>query len=141
MNIMELKSRLSADGIKMDHFEPALGWKDLKKNSDGMVSLVVQDYRTDEVLMVAYMNEEAFDATLHTGRMTYYSRSRQTLWTKGMTSGHVQYVKSLTADCDFDTILAKVSQDQHHLPHRQSDLLFSSDRKKGVYGEKSVKGA
>ena len=110
MNIMELKSRLSADGIKMDHFEPALGWNDLKKNSDGMVPVVVQDYRTDEVLMVAYMNEEAFDATLHTGRMTYYSRSRQTLWTKGMTSGHVQYVKSLTADCDFDTILAKVSQ-------------------------------
>lgn len=110
MDIMELKSRLSADGIKMDHFEPALGWKDLKKNSEGMVPVVVQDYRTDEVLMVAYMNEEAFDATLHTGRMTYYSRSRQELWTKGMTSGHVQYVKSLTADCDFDTILAKVSQ-------------------------------
>ena len=135
MNIMELKSRLSADGIKMDHFEPALGWNDLKKNSDGMVPVVVQDYRTDEVLMVAYMNEEAFDATLHTGRMTYYSRSRQTLWTKGMTSGHVQYVKSLTADCDFDTIIGKGIADRRSLPHRQSDLLHEIVKKE--YMEKN----
>jgi len=60
--------------------------------------------------MLAYMNEEAFNTTIHIGKMTYYSRSRQELWTKGLTSGHIQYVKSLTADCDFDTILAKVSQ-------------------------------
>jgi phosphoribosyl-ATP pyrophosphohydrolase/phosphoribosyl-AMP cyclohydrolase len=60
--------------------------------------------------MLAYMNEEAYYKTLSCGKMTYYSRSRKELWTKGMTSGHVQYVKSLTADCDFDTILAKVSQ-------------------------------
>ena len=75
-----------------------------------MVPVVVQDYKTDEVLMVAYMNEEAFNTTLETGKMTYYSRSRNELWTKGMTSGHVQYVKSLSIDCDKDTILAKVSQ-------------------------------
>ena len=109
-DIMEIKSQLSAAGIKMDNFEPALKWMDFKKNSDGMVPVVVQDYRTDEVLMLAYMNEEAFDTTVNTGRMTYFSRSRNELWTKGMTSGHIQYVKSLTADCDFDTILAKVSQ-------------------------------
>lgn len=109
-NIMEIKSQLSAGGIKMDNFEPALKWQDLKKNTDGMVPVVVQDYRTDEVLMLAYMNEEAFNTTINIGKMTYYSRSRKELWTKGMTSGHVQYVKSLTADCDFDTILAKVSQ-------------------------------
>lgn len=109
-DIMEIKSQLSAAGIKMDNFEPALKWMDFKKNSDGMVPVVVQDYRTDEVLMLAYMNEEAFDMTVNTGRMTYFSRSRNELWTKGMTSGHIQYVKSLTADCDFDTILAKVSQ-------------------------------
>jgi phosphoribosyl-ATP pyrophosphohydrolase/phosphoribosyl-AMP cyclohydrolase len=60
--------------------------------------------------MLAYMNEEAFNTTINIGKMTYYSRSRQELWTKGLTSGHIQYVKSLTADCDFDTILAKVSQ-------------------------------
>ena len=109
-DIMKLKSFLSESGIKMDNFEPALHWGDLKKNSDGKVPVIVQDYRTDEVLMLAYMNEEAFNTTLHIGKMTYYSRSRQELWTKGLTSGHIQYVKSLTADCDYDTILAKVSQ-------------------------------
>lgn len=109
-DIMKLKSFLSESGIKMDNFEPALHWGDLKKNFDGMVPVIVQDYRTDEVLMLAYMNEEAFNTTLHIGKMTYYSRSRQELWTKGLTSGHIQYVKSLTADCDYDTILAKVSQ-------------------------------
>ena len=75
-----------------------------------MVPVIVQDYRTDEVLMLAYMNKEAFDTTINLGKMTYWSRSRDELWTKGLTSGHFQYVKSLTADCDFDTILAKVSQ-------------------------------
>lgn len=60
--------------------------------------------------MVAYMNEEAYQKTPQTGKMTYYSRSRQKLWLKGETSGHFQYVKSLTADCDMDTILAKVVQ-------------------------------
>lgn len=109
-DVMEIKSQLSAAGIKMDNFEPALKWEDLKKNSDGMVPVIVQDYRTDAVLMLAYMNEEAFDTTINTGKMTYYSRSRKELWIKGMTSGHIQYVKSLTADCDYDTILAKVSQ-------------------------------
>ena len=68
------------------------------------------DYRTNEVLMLAYMNEEAYETTLAIGKMTYYSRSRKELWIKGMTSGHFQYVKSLTVDCDNDTILAKVSQ-------------------------------
>ncbi len=109
-DIMNLKSKLSGEGIKMVNFEPELKWSDLKLNSDGMVPVIVQDYRTDEVLMLAYMNEEAFNTTVHLGKMTYYSRSRQELWTKGLTSGHLQYVKSLTADCDYDTILAKVSQ-------------------------------
>jgi len=72
---MEMKSQLSASGIKMDNFEPNLKWSDLKKNSDGMVPVIVQDYRTDEVLMLAYMNEEAFDTTINIGKMTYYSRS------------------------------------------------------------------
>ena len=74
------------------------------------VPVVVQDVKTDAVLMVAYMNEEAYNQTLRTGRMTYYSRSRSELWLKGETSGHYQYVHSLTADCDLDTILAKVTQ-------------------------------
>jgi len=94
----------------MDNFEPKLSWSDLKPNSDGLVPVVVQDFQTGEVLMLAYMNEESLNSTIRTGKMTYYSRSRKALWVKGETSGHTQYVKSLTADCDFDTILAKVSQ-------------------------------
>lgn len=85
-------------------------WADLKKNSDDMVPVVVQDYKNDEVLMVAYMNEEAFNKTIDTGIMTYYSRSRNELWVKGLTSGHFQYVKSMYIDCDMDTILVKVMQ-------------------------------
>ena len=85
-------------------------WSEFKLGPDGLVPVVVQDYRTDEVLMVAYMNEEAFHKTIETGKMTYWSRSRQELWVKGLTSGHYQYVKELKVDCDCDTILAKVSQ-------------------------------
>ena len=109
-DIMQIKSELSDAGIKMDNFEPKLSWSDLKPNTDGLVPAVVQDFQTGEVLMLAYMNEESLNATIRTGKMTYFSRSRQSLWVKGETSGHFQYVKSLTADCDFDTILAKVSQ-------------------------------
>lgn len=109
-DIMKLKTELSRNGIKMDNFDPAISWENLKKNSDGLIPVIVQDYTTNDVLMCAYMNEEAFHATINCGKMTYYSRSRQELWMKGKTSGHIQYVKELTADCDFDTILAKVSQ-------------------------------
>ncbi len=87
-----------------------LNWSDFKLNSDGHVPVIVQDYKTQEVLMLAYMNEESFQQTINTGLMTYYSRSRNELWIKGATSGHLQYVKELTADCDNDTILAKVAQ-------------------------------
>ncbi len=89
---------------------PAMAWTDFKLNSDGLLPVVVQDYKTNEVLMMAYMNEEAYQKTLESGRMTYWSRSRQELWLKGLTSGHFQFVKSLTADCDNDTLLAKVAQ-------------------------------
>ena len=87
-----------------------LSWKDLKLNSEGMVPVIVQDYENNDVLMLAYMNEEAFNETMNCGVMTYWSRSRNELWKKGLTSGHFQYVKSMSADCDFDTILAKVEQ-------------------------------
>lgn len=87
-----------------------LSWSDFKLNSEGLIPVVVQDYRSDQVLMVAYMNEEAFQNTLKTGKMTYWSRSRQELWIKGLTSGHFQYVRSLFLDCDNDTLLARVHQ-------------------------------
>ena len=88
----------------------AYQWSDFKLNNDGMLPVVTQDYETGQVLMVAYMNEEAYNSTITTGKMTYYSRSRQELWLKGDTSGHYQYVKELAIDCDYDTLLAKVEQ-------------------------------
>ena len=108
--LLTIKNLCQNNAIKVNTFEPAICWEDFKLNSDGHVTVVVQDYKTDEVLMVAYMNEEAYNMTLKTGKMTYYSRSRNELWVKGDTSGHYQYVKSLTAECIKDTILAKVSQ-------------------------------
>ena len=108
--LLAIKALCQSNGIAVNTFDATVRWEEFKLNSDGHVPVVVQDYKTDEVLMVAYMNEEAYRMTLKTGRMTYYSRSRQELWIKGETSGHYQYVKSLTADCDMDTILARVSQ-------------------------------
>lgn len=108
--VIDFKDRLVAEGMEIQCLESAFSWSDFKVNSDGLVPVIVQDYQSSEVLMMAYMNEEAYLQTLKTGKMTYYSRSRQELWLKGDTSGHYQYVKSLTADCDMDTILAKVSQ-------------------------------
>lgn len=109
-NLIEFKAKCKAAGIKVDLFESAMQWSDFKLNSDGMIPVIVQDYKTNEVLMLAYMNEEAYLKTIETGKMTYFSRSRNELWIKGLTSGHFQYVKSLTMDCDNDTMLAKVSQ-------------------------------
>lgn len=109
-NIDKWKAECNSKNIPICKLDAKFSWADLKKNSDGMVPVIVQDYRTDQVLMLAYMNEEAYNNTLQTGKMTYYSRSRQSLWIKGETSSHFQYVKALYADCDYDTILAKVKQ-------------------------------
>lgn len=98
------------EGIKMTSFESILEFSELKLNPSGLIPVIVQDYKTNEVLMLAYMNKEAFNHTVKSGRMTYYSRSRKELWIKGETSGHYQYLKSLTVDCDKDTLLAKVEQ-------------------------------
>ncbi|MCM1134210.1 MAG: bifunctional phosphoribosyl-AMP cyclohydrolase/phosphoribosyl-ATP diphosphatase HisIE [Clostridium sp.] len=108
--LIDIKDLCAGGGVAVRTFEPAVKWEELKKNSEGLVPVVVQDYKTREVLMVAYMNEEAYLATLKSGRMTYYSRSRKQQWLKGETSGHFQHVKEMIADCDKDTILAKVSQ-------------------------------
>jgi len=84
--------------------------EDLKFNADGLIPAVVQDYQTKDVLMLAYMNEASLKLTLESGFATYYSRSRQELWKKGATSGHVQPVKSLAYDCDKDALLVMVEQ-------------------------------
>lgn len=108
--ILTLKQLCQENGLPVVTLDAVFRWEDFKKNSDGLVPVVVQDYKTQEVLMVAYMDETAYQTTLHTGKMTYYSRSRRQLWVKGETSGHYQYVRSLYADCDMDTILARVHQ-------------------------------
>ena len=78
--------------------------------SNGLVPVIVQDYRTRDILMVAYMNEEAWEKTQETGKAHYYSRSRKGLWFKGEESGHFQEVKDAFIDCDNDTILLQVDQ-------------------------------
>lgn len=82
----------------------------LKRDAKGLVAAVVQQYDTKDVLMVGYMNDEALRRTLTTGRVTFWSRSRQEYWRKGDTSGHRQYVKAVSLDCDGDALLIEVDQ-------------------------------
>ena len=83
---------------------------DLKWTADGLIPVVVQDYKNSEVLMVAYMNKEAFEKTLETKKVCFYSRSRKKFWIKGETSGHFEHVKEILTDCDKDTLVIKVEQ-------------------------------
>jgi len=80
------------------------------KKTGGLVPVIAQDWQTGEVLMLAYMNKEAWQKTLETGKVHYFSRSRGKLWLKGESSGHVQIVKEIYLDCDEDTVLIKVEQ-------------------------------
>lgn len=109
-DIGKLRREMAAQGVPINSFESEIPWEELKLNEDGLIPVVVQDYRNNQVLMLAYMDKEAFERTLLTGRMNYHSRSRNTLWLKGETSGHYQYVKQLSVDCDNDTLLARVAQ-------------------------------
>jgi len=84
--------------------------KEVKYNEQGLIPVIAQDHETNEVLMMAWMNEESLRLTLKTRKLTYYSRSRQKLWVKGERSGHFQELVSLSVDCDGDTLLAKVIQ-------------------------------
>lgn len=83
---------------------------DFDKSPDGLVPAIITDIKTGQVLMLAYMNQAAYDLTLKTRETWYWSRSRQALWHKGETSGHFQYVKKMSVDCDFDTLLIAVEQ-------------------------------
>ena len=82
----------------------------LKRNDDGLVAAIAQQHDTGEVLMLGWMDDEALARTIATGRVTYWSRSRQEYWVKGETSGHTQHVKEIRLDCDGDTLLVKVDQ-------------------------------
>ena len=110
MDFDGFKEICTEEGIQMTSFECMMEFSEFKLNENGLLPVVVQHYKTNEVLMVAYMDEEAFYHTIKSGKMTYYSRSRKQQWVKGETSGHFQYVKSLIIDCDKDTLLAKVDQ-------------------------------
>jgi len=80
------------------------------EKTDGLIPAIIQDYETGEVLMLAYINKKAWEATLSTGKATYFSRSRQKLWVKGETSGNMQIVREIRIDCDDDTVIFKVEQ-------------------------------
>lgn len=133
-DFLNFKAQLKEEGVNTIVFESAMSFDQFKKNSDGMIPVVVQDYKTDKVLMVAYMNKEAFNLTIKTGKMTYFSRSRNEIWVKGVTSGHFQYVKELSMDCDLDTMLAKVYQ--VGVPcHTGADTCFFNTLVKKEYDE------
>ena len=120
----------------------------------GLIPAIAQDYLTNEVLMLAYINEEAWQETLATGHAVYYSRSRQKLWRKGESSGNVQLIKDIAVDCDGDTVIFKVEQlggAACHTGHRScffthlspdgkvsvdEELIFDPDK---VYGKKEGK--
>ena len=94
----------------MSGLDPAIAAR-LKRNADGLVAAIVQQRGSGEVLMMAWMDDEALHRTLTTGRGTYYSRSRQEYWVKGETSGNVQHVREVRLDCDGDTVLVVVDQE------------------------------
>ncbi len=105
----------------------------LNFDSNGLIPVVVQDYLTNEVLMVAWANEEAYEKMLTTGKTHFWSRSRQKLWMKGETSGHIQDIVSIQTDCDADTLLVKVKQTGNacHLdkPSCFDEVLYGSTEK------------
>jgi phosphoribosyl-AMP cyclohydrolase len=90
----------------MKTFDPA----SLRYNADGLIPAIAQDAKTKDVLMMAWMNQEAVQRTLDTGRVTYWSRSRQAFWIKGETSGHLQELVDFRYDCDRDCILVLINQ-------------------------------
>ncbi len=103
-----------------------------------LVPAIVQDYKTGEILMLAFMNKDAWEATLATGNATYYSRSRKELWEKGKTSGHLQVVKEIRIDCDNDTVLLKVEQvggAACHTGHRSCFFKRVEDRSIKIIGK------
>ena len=121
--------------------------------SDGLITAVIQDHQTGRVLMVGYMNEEAFEKTVETGFATFYSRSRKKLWLKGESSGHRLVVKEISTDCDLDAVLVqRGSAGPGRVPRRLPELLFpaAGERRVGdvgsarlrsdeVYGGKTMK--
>ena len=118
----------------MTALDPAIAAR-LKRTPDGLVPAVVQQYDTGEVLMMAWMNDDALAATLTTGRATFWSRSREEFWIKGETSGHRQWVKEVRLDCDGDTLLVKVDQEGAAC-HTGERTCFDADLVPSVQGQR-----
>ncbi len=109
------------------------------EKSGGLIPVIAQDWQSGEVLMLAYMNEEAWEKTLSTGKVHYFSRSRQKIWLKGESSGNVQLVKEIYLDCDLDTVLIKVEQlggAACHTGYRSCFYRRLKDGKLEIVGEK-----
>ena len=102
----------------------------------GLIPVIAQDYKTNKVLMMAYMNETAYKKTLETGKAWYYSRSKDRLWMKGEQSGNVQLVKEILIDCDKDTLLIKVEQKGDAACHTGYESCFYRNVKGKVVGKK-----
>ncbi len=112
--------------LNLDDFKP-----DFTK-AQGLVAAIAQDHISNEVLMLAWMNQEAWEKTLSTGEVHYYSRSRQSLWHKGATSGHVQIVHSIRLDCDSDAVILLVEQKGGAACHKGYRSCFYRELKQGV---------
>jgi len=115
------------------HLDPAIADR-LVRDGQGLLPAVVQSADTHEVLMLAWMDDEALHRTLTTGRTTFWSRSRQTYWVKGETSGHVQRVREVRLDCDGDTLLVKVDQ-VGPACHTGADTCFAEGELPGQHAE------
>ncbi|MBM4279144.1 MAG: phosphoribosyl-AMP cyclohydrolase [Deltaproteobacteria bacterium] len=103
------------------------------KKGDGLIPVIIQDEATHQVLMLGYMNQESWEETLKTGKVTFWSRSRKKLWLKGETSGHVQEVKGIYLDCDGDTLLIKVNQVGEAACHTGFQSCFHNHYEKGKW--------
>ena len=108
------------------------------KKGNGLLPAIAQDYKTGNVLMLAYMNEDSWLLTLETGEVHYWSRSRKEIWHKGETSGNIQIVKEVFVDCDYDTILIKIEQVGRAACHLGYESCFHN--KIDSNGEKSIIG-
>lgn len=112
---------------------------DFSKSADGLIPAIVQDYTTNEVLMLAYINQLAWEETLKTGKAHYWSRSRSKLWLKGESSGHIQKIHEILVDCDDDTVIYKVEQlggAACHTGHRSCFYRIVDGEELVVQGEK-----
>jgi phosphoribosyl-AMP cyclohydrolase len=116
-----------------------MSWIDeLEFNREGFIPVITQDADTGEVLMFAFANRESLERTVQTGRMTYFSRSRNKIWEKGETSGNVQEVKGIYTDCDKDVILAKVKQKGGAACHMGKRSCFFNELSKDAWKDVGI---